>query len=103
MNRHKSRSGTKGGSGTAPVQSPDLMSKTKSTPPEPPLGLDMPFEEALRGFIGTDPSELEASVKRAKKKKPPGGKKKAPSDGVVDQKNVVSLRDRRIRKRNHGR
>ena len=80
-----------------------MSKKIRSTPPEPPLGLDMPFDEALRRFIGTDPNELEASVKRAKKKKPPGGKKKAPSDGLVDQKNVVSLRDRRMRKRNYGR
>lgn len=82
------------------------MSKKKisSTPPEPPLGLDMPFDEALRRFIGTDPRELEASVKRSKKKKPPGGKKKAPSSGdVASSENVVSLRQRRIRKRNYGR
>jgi hypothetical protein len=79
------------------------MRKIKGTPPEPPLGLDMPFDEALKRFIGTNPKEVEASIKRAKKKKPPGGKKKSPSDGDVDQKNVVSLRDRRIRKRNYGR
>jgi hypothetical protein len=78
------------------------MSKIKSTPPEPPLGLDMPFDEALKRFIDTDPKEVEASVKRAKKKKPPGGKK-APPDATVDDKNVVSLRSRRIRKRNYGR
>jgi hypothetical protein len=75
----------------------------KGTPPEPPLGLDMPFDEALKRFIGTDPNEVKASINRAKKKKPPGGKKKAPSDGVVSQENVVSLRDKRMRKRNHGR
>jgi hypothetical protein len=74
----------------------------KSTPPEPPLGLDMPFDEALKRFIGTDPKEVEASIKRAKKKKPPGGKK-APPSSTDDDKNVVSLRDRRIRKRNYGR
>jgi len=77
--------------------------KIKSAAPEPPFGLDMPFDEALKRFIGVDPDEVEASIKRAKKKKPPGGKKKAPSDGDVKSQNVVSLRDRRIRKRNHGR
>lgn len=77
--------------------------KIKSVPPDPPFGLDMPFDEALRRFIGTDPAELEANVKRSKKKKPPGGKKKAPSGGKIDQKNVVSLRDRRMAKRNYGR
>jgi hypothetical protein len=76
--------------------------KIKSGPPEPALGLDMPFDDALRRFIGTDPKEVEASIKRAKKKKPPGGKK-APPSATVDDKNVVSLRDRRVRKRNYGR
>jgi hypothetical protein len=80
-----------------------MSRKIRSTPPEPPLGLDMPFDEALKRFIGTDPKEVEASVKRAKKKKPPGRKKKSPSDGPVSQENVVSLRDRRMRKRNYGR
>lgn len=80
-----------------------MSKKIRSTPPEPPLGLDMPFDEALKRFIGTDPNEVEASVRRAKKKKPPGGKKSVPSDGVVSQENVVSLRQRRIRKRNDGR
>lgn len=78
--------------------------KIKSTPPDPPFGLDMPFDEALRRFIGTDPAELEANVKRSKKKKPPGAKKvKAASGGSSDQQNVVSLRGRRIAKRNNSR
>ncbi|WP_439371791.1 hypothetical protein [Bradyrhizobium sp. DASA03120] len=77
--------------------------KIRSEPPEPPFGLDMPFDEALKRFIQADPKEVEANVKRAKKKKPPGGKGKAPSDGDVDQKAVVSLRDRRMSKRNYGR
>jgi hypothetical protein len=77
--------------------------KIKSTPPEPPFGLNMPFDEALRRFIGTDPGELEANIKRSKKKKPPGGKKKARPGGKIDQKNVVSLRDTRMAKRNYGR
>ena len=79
-----------------------MKKKIKSTPPDPPFGLDMPFDEALRRFIGTDPAELEANVKRSKKKKPPGGMKKTPSGGD-DQKGVVSLRAVRTRKRNYGR
>ena len=78
------------------------MRKIKSTKPEPPFGLDMPFDEALKRFIGTKPAEVEANIKRAKKKKPPGGKK-APPDATAEDKNVVSLRDRRTRKRNYGR
>jgi len=77
--------------------------KIRATPPEPPLGLDMPFDEALRRFIGTNPQELDANVTRSKKKKPPGTKKKAAPGGNDDQKNVVSLRSRRIAKRNNGR
>jgi hypothetical protein len=79
------------------------MTKKSGNKQEPALGLDMPFDEALKRFIQTDPKEVEASIKRAKKKKPPGGKKKSPPDVTVDEKNVVSLRDRRIRKRNYGR
>jgi hypothetical protein len=37
---------------------------------EKPLGLDMPFDEALTRFIGTAPAELQDDV-RAKKKRPP--------------------------------
>lgn len=80
-----------------------MKKKIKSTPPDPPFGLDMPFDEALRRFVSTDPNEVEDNIKRSKKKKPPGGKKKDPSGGNADQKNIVSLRDRRIRKRNYGR
>lgn len=80
-----------------------MSKKIRSTPPEPPLGLDMPFDEALKRFIGTDPREVEAGVKRSKKKKPAGRKRKLPSDGIDSQENVVSLRQRRIRKRNYGR
>ena len=80
-----------------------MNKKIKDKPPEPPFGLDMPFDEALKRFIQTDPKEVEANVRRAKKTKPPGGKGKAPSDGNVAQKNVVPLRDRRMSKRNYGR
>lgn len=40
---------------------------------EPPLRLDMSFEEALKRFSGTDPREIEESVERSKQKKPPEG------------------------------
>lgn len=79
-----------------------MTKKTKQV--EPPLGLDMPFDEALERFIGTDPREVEASIGRSKHKKPPGGKKKRkPSSGNAQSDAVVSLRDRRMRKRNTGR
>jgi hypothetical protein len=71
------------------------MRKIKSNPPEPPLGLKMPFDEALRRFIGTNPDEVEANVARAKKKKPPGGKKRSPPGGKVINSNVVQLRNKR--------
>jgi len=71
---------------------------------EPKFGLDMPFDEAMARFIQTKPSEVEASIQRSKKKKPPGGKaKRKPSGGSVQNETVVSLRDRRMRKRNCGR
>lgn len=44
-----------------------MKKKIKCTPPEPPLSLDLPFDEALRRFIGTKPEEVEASIKRSKK------------------------------------
>lgn len=66
------------------------------------MRLDMPFGEALERFAGVDPKQMHANIKRAKKKKPPGGKKAPPSD-TVEAPNLVSLRARRERKRNHGR
>ena len=62
------------------------------------MKLDIPFSEALERFAVTSPKEMHANIKRAKKKKPPGGKK--PSSGRVKGKNVVDLRQRRMRKRN---
>lgn len=79
---------------------------------EPKLGLDMPFDEALQRFMQADPKEVEASIERAKQKKPAGskkkkrkspGSKKAPPGASVEGQSVVSLRDRRMRKRNYGR
>lgn len=48
---------------------------------EKPLGLDMPFGEALERFIGVDPCELPDNMKLRRKrgppKQPPGVDKKA--------------------------
>ncbi len=38
---------------------------------EKPLGLDMPFGEALERFIGVEPAELPDNVKLKRKKPPP--------------------------------
>jgi hypothetical protein len=78
-----------------------MNKKIKSAPPDPPFGLDMPFDEAMKRFIGADPKEVEENIKRYKKKKPPSNAKKALPGG--SQKNVVSLRSRRMAKRNNGR
>jgi hypothetical protein len=75
------------------------MKKIKSAPPDPPFGLDMPFDEAMKRFIGTDAKEVEDSIGRAKKKKPPGSK----PPGGNEQSESVSLRNRRARKNNVGR
>lgn len=40
-------------------------------PREKPLGLDMPFDEALRRLVGTRPKELAENVEAAKKKPRP--------------------------------
>jgi hypothetical protein len=41
---------------------------------EPPLFLDMNFEEVLERFGTTDPKEVKELMDRAKGKKPPGSK-----------------------------
>ena len=38
---------------------------------ERPLGLDMPFGEALERFIGVDPTELPDTTKLQRKRPPP--------------------------------
>lgn len=51
---------------------------------EKPLGLDMPFGEALERFIGVDPAELPDNVKLRQKKPPP---KRGPGvEGKADPK-----------------
>ena len=79
-----------------------MKKKIKPRPPLKPFGLDMSPDEALERFIGTKPDEVEANIDKTKKKKPPG-RKKSPSGGKVESQSVVSLRDRRMAKRNTGR
>ena len=68
-----------------------------------PLRIDMGFDEALERFAQTKATEVDALIKRGKKAKPPGSKKKRkPSGGSAQSETVVSLRDRRMRKRNQG-
>jgi hypothetical protein len=74
-----------------------LMTKGIKNPS--PFKIKMGFDEALERFIRTDPKQVEANIKRSKKRKPPGGKKK-PSGGNPQSSSVVSLRSRRMRKRN---
>lgn len=65
------------------------------------MHLDLPFGEALERFVGVDPAEMQANIAKAKKAKPPGGKKALPGD-KVQAENLVSLREKRIQKRNRG-
>lgn len=70
---------------------------------QPKFGLDMSFNEAIARFIRADPGEVDALVKRGKRKKPPGSKRRKPSGGTSQSETVVSLRRRRMRKRDTGR
>lgn len=40
-------------------------------PRESPLGLDMPFDEALARFLGTAPAELPDGIQKKRRPKPP--------------------------------
>ena len=64
------------------------------------MRLDMPFGEALERFADTSAKEMHANIERAKKKKPPGGKKRKSPGGSPDTQNIVSLREKRQRRRN---
>jgi hypothetical protein len=81
------------------------MTKGKKHPS--PFKLKLSFDDALERFIRTKPQEVEENIKRSKTKKPPDSKRKRkPSGGVSAQtetESVVSLRLRRMRKRNEGR
>jgi hypothetical protein len=85
------------------------MAKRAKRPkyPLPPFGLDMDVDEAFERFVGTDPREVDEIIRRSKTKRPLGAKKKTPGGKKgppgTPSKNVVSLRDRRMRKRNYGR
>jgi hypothetical protein len=41
---------------------------------EPPLKLDLSFDEALSRFVATEPKEVVESIERSKTKKPPQDK-----------------------------
>jgi hypothetical protein len=69
---------------------------------QPPLKLDMGFDEALERFARTKPSEVEAAIDQSKKAKPPGTKRKRKAPGDSSDA-VVDLRRRRMRKRETGR
>lgn len=68
------------------------------------LGIAMDPDEFLERAIRTKPEEVEKLIERGKKRKPPGTKVKG-SGGTSQSKSdaVVSLRSRRMRKRNEGR
>ena len=72
----------------------------KNTRSAPPFRLKMDPDEALERFIGTKPSEVEASIAKSKKRKPPDSK---PSGGSSQPDGVIDLRRRRMRKRSTGR
>lgn len=82
------------------------MTTPKGRKLKPKFGLAMPFDEALERFVRTKPAEVEQLIERGKQKKPPGAKRKRKASGGNSQAeaaNVVSLRHRRMRKRNEGR
>jgi hypothetical protein len=43
----------------------------KGTKLDPPMRLDLDFEEALNRFAATKPEEVEGSIERSKTKRPP--------------------------------
>jgi hypothetical protein len=70
------------------------------------FGLKLDPDDALERFIRTDPVEVEKLIARSKTKKPPDAKRKRKASGGSTQavaETVVSLRRRRMRKRNEGR
>ena len=46
------------------------MTHKKGAKLDPPLRLDMSFEEALSRFVATKPEEVEESIERSKKEGP---------------------------------
>jgi hypothetical protein len=77
---------------------------TKGVKHPSPFKINMDPDEALERFIGTKPKEVDELIRRGKQKKPPGAKGKASGGRTqTESANVVSLRRRRMRKRNEGR
>lgn len=54
------------------------------------MHLDMPLDEALERFIGTDPAELAANIAKSKAAKPEAERKRPTPK--PDQTNVTKLR-----------
>lgn len=57
---------------------------------EDKMALDMPFDEALERFIGTDPAEVAANIAKSKSAKPEAERKRPTPK--PDQTNVTKLR-----------
>lgn len=55
------------------------------------MHLDMPLDEALERFIGTDPAELAANIAKSKAAKPPADRA-LQSASKPDDQNVTKLR-----------
>jgi hypothetical protein len=54
---------------------------------EPPLKLNMSFDEALRRFVATKTSEVDESIERSKTKKPRGDEApQRPKSGSVKRR-----------------
>ena len=64
-------------------------------PYEDKLHIDMPFDEALERFIGTDPAEVAANIAKDKAAKPPAARKQAAAAGKPDDQKVTKLRRKR--------
>jgi hypothetical protein len=58
---------------------------------EEKLRIDMPFDEALQRFIGTDPKEVAANIAKSKAAKPEADRK-LQSANRPDDHNVTQLR-----------
>lgn len=79
---------------------------TKGVKHPSPFKINMDPDEALERFIRTKPQQVDELIERGKQKKPPGSKRKRKPPGGSTQAEsaaVVSLRLRRMRKRNEGR
>jgi hypothetical protein len=57
--------------GTPHVQSAYRMIHKRGTKLDPPLRLDMSFDESLERFIAVKPGEVDESIERSKAKRPP--------------------------------